>query len=102
MNLGSFSGYTFAYTYGITVGTVSKSIYYMHWVLVSSTNGAVIRKVNSDYSEAWIASFPFYPAMKSLMVDINEQHLYFSSWTNPQNLLQLSATTGAVELALNL
>ena len=91
----SYTGYTYAQTYGVAVGPVSSSFYYLYALNTPST-GTAVRKIDASGSLAWMASFSFYPTMKSLSVDVVEQSVYLSSWTNPPIVVRLTASTGSI------
>ena len=85
---------TTTYTFGIVVGPVSNSLYYLY--ALSSPNGSVVRKVDVSGSQTWMASFAFWPIIKSLSVDANEQSVYLESFTNPLVVLKLAASDGSI------
>ena len=78
-----FLGYSSTQTYGIAVGPVSNSLYYLYYIYTSPSNNAAVRKVDASGSQTWMASFAFYPIMKSLSVDAAEQSVYLASYDNP-------------------
>ena len=95
----TFSGRTNTYTHSVKLGPVSKSLYYMHPIVVSSSPdvyNAALRKINPDNSLAWVTSISFDPLMKSLTIDSTEKHVYFGSLTNPLDVCRLSTDTGIV------
>ena len=91
----SFDGYSITYTYGVVGGPVSKSLYYLY-CLSSSSESVAVRKVDASGSQTWMASFPFYPILKSLSVDAAEQSVYLASWTSILMVLKLSSSDGSV------
>ena len=91
----SFTGYTHTATYNSVLGSVSGSLYYLYAIYDGSNHWA-IRKVNSDGSFAWMASFSFPPIIKSLSIDTSEQHVYVASNANPLDVLRLGTDTGAI------
>ena len=91
----SFTGFSIAVTNGVVGGPVSNSLYYLHQ-LTSSSDYAVVRKVDVSGSQTWIASFAFWPIQKSLSVDAAEQSVYLASWVNPLVVLILSSSDGSV------
>ena len=56
----------------------------------------VIRKTNPDGSLAWMAAFSFLPILKSLYVDILEQHVYVAGYTNPLDVVRLGSGSGSI------
>ena len=94
-----FSGRTNTYTHSVKLGPVSKSLYYIHPIVVSSppdVYNAALRKINLDNSLSWVTSIPLDPLMKSLTIDSTEQHVYFGSFKDPLDVCRLSADTGIV------
>ena len=89
----SFAGYNIQ-TSGIAVGPVSNSLYYLYFLY--TPNNAVVRKVDVSGSQTWMASFGFYPILKSLSVDAAEQSLYLASKENPLVVLKLTASGGSI------
>ena len=90
----SFSVYTSTNTFGVAVGPVSNSLYYLHYL--PSPDNAVVRKVDASGSQAWVASFALYPIRKSLSVDTTEQSLYLASFLNPLEVLRLLTSDGSI------
>ena len=80
----SFLGYTTTQTYGIAVGPVSNSLYYLYFLYssLSPSYNSAVRKVDASGSQTWMASFTFYSIVKSLSVDAAEQSLYVASSTS--------------------
>ena len=97
---GNFIGitYTDTYTNGIAVGSMSNSLYYLYSLYSSSTlsSSAAVRKVDASRSQTWMASFSFWPIIKSLSVDAAEQSVYLASQTNPLVVLKLTASDGSI------
>ena len=91
---GNFSGYTDTQNYGIAVGIVSNSFYYLY-CLSTSFNSAV-RKINASGTQSWMASFAVDPISKSLSVDASEQSVYLAGLTNPLVVLILAASNGSI------
>ena len=91
----NFTGYTNTYTFGVTGGPVSNSLYYLY-ALVSSSNSAAVRRVDASGSQTWMASLAFYPILKSLSVDAQEQSVYLASNTSPLMVLKLTARDGFI------
>ena len=91
----SFTGYITTKIYGIAVGPVSNSLYYLYRLSFPSDN-AVVRKVDASDSQTWMASFGFYPTSKSLSVDAAEQGVYLSSFANPLVVFKLLASDGSI------
>ena len=91
----SFDGYSTTYTYGVVEGPVSNSLYYLYR-LDSGSNSAAVRKVDASGSQTWMASFAFWPILKSLSVDATEQSVYLASNENPLVVLKLLASDGSV------
>ena len=89
----SLNGYSFTYTVGIVGCPASNSLYYLY--RLSSSNVAV-RKVDTNGSQSWMASFAFYPIQKSLSVDAAEQSVYLASRTDPLVVLKLLAGDGSI------
>ena len=94
-NQCSYTGYSNAQTYYLASGQVSNSWYYMYYVY-NSPNTWVIRKINPDESDAWMAAFYLQPVKKGFAVDLNEQYVYVADTGNPMNVVRLTASTGAV------
>ena len=90
----SFSGYSITYTYGIAVGSVSNSLYYLY--KLASPVIAAVRKINASGSQTWMASFAFNINIKCLSVDAAEQSVYLSSYTNPLEVLKLATSDGSI------
>ena len=90
----SFTGYT-TNTYGVAVGPVSNSLYYLYYLVTPSDNAAV-RRVDASGNQTWVASFAFYPISKSLSVDAAEQSVYLASKNNPLVVLKLDASGGSI------
>ena len=91
---GSFSGYTDTQNYGLAVGIVSNSFYYLY--CLSTPFKSAVRKVDASGTQNWMASFAFYPTSKSLSVDAAEQSVYLASMTNPLVVLKLAASGGSI------
>ena len=91
----NFSEYTTTEGYGVTVGPVSGSLYYMYH-LSTPSDAATVRKVDPSGSQTWMASFAFYPTVKSLSVDVVEQSVYLASFTDPTDVLKLAASDGSI------
>ena len=91
----NFSGYNQIYTYGLSDGPVSNSLYYVYRIFTTSNNAAV-RKVDASGSQTWMASFDFWPIIKSLSVDAAEQSVYLVSYTTPLVVLKLAASDGSI------
>ena len=92
--LGTFSSYAKANTYGVKSGSVSNSMYFLY-ILLFNYHSAV-RKENQDGSSAWMAAFSSRPLMKSLSVTPNEQHVLFGWDVYPLDILRLSTNDGAI------
>ena len=92
--IDSFSVSSVIKIFGIKEGTVSRSIYYMYGL--TQPDYTVLRKINSDNSLNWMISISFYPIVKELSVDSNEQYLYFGGFLPYVNVLQLQASTGTI------
>ena len=90
----NFSGYTTTQTYGIAVGPVSSSLYYLYFI--STPASAVVRKVDATGSQAWMASFIFDLISKSLSVDATEQNVYLASYPDPLVVLKLATSSGSI------
>ena len=90
----SFSGFTAVRPYGVAVGPVSSSLYYLDQL--STPDSAVVRKVDTSGSQTWMASFAFWPIVKSLSVDAAEQSVYLASNTNPIVVIKLAASDGTI------
>ena len=91
----SFTGYSTTYTYGVVVGPVSSSLYYLYFI--STPNSTVVRKVDASGSQTWMASFAaLYPAAKGMSVDAAEQSMYLASHTNPVVVIKMAASTGSI------
>ena len=89
-----YTGFTAADTYAIEVGQNSGNIYILEYI--TSSDQMVVRRVLSDFSNSWIASFLNSPLPKSLKVDSSETNIYVAAKTNPIDILKLDATTGAI------
>ena len=57
---------------------------------------AVIRKVNSDETQAWMFVLNFNPIIKSLAVDPLEQNVYIASYTSTMNTARMNAANGNI------
>ena len=91
----SFTGYSSTQTYGVAVGSVSSSIYYLYFI--STPNSTVVRKVDVFGSQTWMVSFAaLYPTVKGMSVDAAEQSMYLASHTNPVVVIKLAASTGSI------
>ena len=72
-------------------------------MLVLSPNAAVVRKVATDSTQNWISAIDgIEPAMKSLSVNSNEIHVYFSSYTSVMNVWRLMASSGSIDITITL
>ena len=91
---GNFSGYTNTQNYGIAVGIVSNSFYYLY--CLSTPFNSAVRKVNASGTQSWMASFAVDPISKSLSVDASEQSVYLAGFTNPLVVLILAASNGSI------
>ena len=91
----SYSGFTTTRSYGVAVGPVSSSLYYLVRITTPSDSAAV-RKVDASGSQTWMASFAFYPILKSLSVDAAEQSVYLASLVNPIVVIKLAASDGTI------
>ena len=80
-------------TYGVTEGSVSKNLYFLYLINPSST---AIMRMNASGTQKWLASFAFYPILKSLSVDPSEKNVYLASWTDPLSVLWLDASDGSI------
>ena len=65
-------------------------------VYTSPSNNAAVRKVDASGSQTWMASFAFYPIVKSLSVDAAEQSVYLTSYENSLVVVKLLASDGSV------
>ena len=65
---------------------------------VSSTpsENVAVRKVDASGSQTWMASFAFFPIVKSLSVDAAEQSVYLASLTSPLVVLRLLTSDGSI------
>ena len=90
----SFSGYT-TEMFGVAVGQMCNSLYYLYRLTSGSYNAAV-RKVDESGSQIWMASFAFDPDVKSLSVDASERSVYLAVHINPLVVLKLSGSTGSI------
>ena len=79
-------------SYGVAVGPVSKSLYYLYWI---SFNAAV-RKVDASGSQTWVTSFTLNPISKSLSIDAAEQSVYLASCESPLVVIKLDASSGSI------
>ena len=93
---GSFSGFTNTNTFGMAVGPVSNSLYYLYRLGTSPSYNTAVRKEDASGSQTWMASFAFYPIMKSLSVDAAEQSVYLASNTSPIVVIKLAASDGTI------
>ena len=50
----------------------------MYALYTSPTSNVAIRKINTDGSQAWMASFAVHPLPKSMSIDFSEQNVYFA------------------------
>ena len=66
----------------------------MYALYTSPTSNAVIRKINTDGSLTWMASFAVYPFQKSMPIDSSEQNVYFAYMTCLITVFRLSTSTG--------
>ena len=90
----SFSGYSSIQTYGVAVGSVSNSLYYLHYLYPSKY--VAVRKVDASDSQTWMASFALWSIAKSLSVDAAEQNVYLTRVDNPLLVLRLAASAGSI------
>ena len=56
----------------------------------------IIRKVNSDSTSAWIASFSGIPSVKGFALDSDETYVYFLSNSSTLSVFKLSTTDGSI------
>ena len=87
-----YQGFSTAETYGIEVGPNSNSLYILEYI--SSPDQMVVRKVQTDTSISWIASFQNSPWSKTLKIDLNESNIFVATSTSPIDVLKLSSSTG--------
>ena len=86
------------YTYGVKSGPVSSGLYYLYYLFKSDPiYTSVVRKENSDGTQAWMTALLFEPNQKGLSVDALEQNLYFASLqTSSLNVVRLLASDGSI------
>ena len=94
-NQFSFSGISSTLALGVTTSSTSSNLYFLYQVF-SPGPYAVIRKVNSADTVAWMAAVVFWPIIKSVVVSANEQYVFFGSASTPLNVIRLSATSGVI------
>ena len=94
-NQFSFSGISNWLALGVTTSSTSNSLYFLYQVYFPGPY-AVIRKLNSDDTVAWMAAVVFWPIIKSVVVSANEQYVFFGSASTPLNVIRLSASSGAI------
>ena len=73
-----------------------------NFLIIQFSPNTVVRKFNTDNTLAWMSAFTFWPMMKSLSFDSNEQHVYLASYSSPLIALRLVASTGAIVTAQRL
>ena len=78
-------------TYGVTEGSVSKNLYFLYLI----NQDTAVMRMNATSSQKWLASFIFYPILKSLSVDPSEKNVYLASLANPLSVLWLDASNGS-------
>ena len=84
----SFTGFGNTRIYTVAAGQITNSLCFLYFINFPS-QAAVFRKVKTDYSVSLAFVISFWPTLKSLRVDINEQHAYLASVTNPPNVCKL-------------
>ena len=96
--MSSFSPANAKYIYGVKSGPISSGLYYLYYLYKGpSTYTSVVRKENSDGTQAWMTALLFEPNRKGLSVDALEQNLYFASLTTPSlNVVRLLASDGTI------
>ena len=83
-----FSGFGSTRIYTVAAGPITNSLCFLYFIN-SPLQAAVIREVKADYSISRTFAISFWPTLKNLWVDINEQHAYLASVTNPLNVCKL-------------
>ena len=94
----SFSNAHSIYTYEVKSGPVSSGLYYLYYLFKSNpVYTSVVRKENSDGTQAWMTALLLKPNQKGLSVDALEQNVYFASLTTPSlNVVRLHASNGSI------
>ena len=87
----SFTSYSSSYVYGVVSGKVSNCLYYLLRAYNSDT--AIIRKVNTDLTQAWMTSYLFTSYANSISVDLTEANVYIGI---ASNVMRLNTSTGAL------
>ena len=90
---------TFVSTRFVAPGPASNALYYSYYY---NPGEAIVRKVNSDDSDAWMTWLLFDPIQNSLAVDSTETLVYVGSNNNPLEVISLQASNGAVSTVQNL
>ena len=87
------------FIYQTIAGPKSNNIYFSEWII---PNSVVIQKTTSDDVTLWIAAYGDIVIAKSLIVDSNEQYVYYGVFQNPLAFVKLSASTGSLVSATQL
>ena len=89
----SFSGFSPVNGYGVTTSSEgSGDLFLLFWL--STPIQSTIRRIKTDDTLVWMMTVSLNPNIKSLAVDSSEQNVYFSSWSNPINVVKLQAKDG--------
>ena len=91
----SFSGFSPVNGYGVTTSSEGSGDLFLLFWLSTLTQSTTIRRIKTDDTLVWMMTVSLNPNIKSLAVDSSEQNVYFSSWSNPINVVRLQANDGS-------
>ena len=92
----SFTGFGNTKIYTVAAWIITNSLHFVYFIY-SPSQTAVIRKFKTDNSIFLMFAISFWPSLKSLWVDINEQHAYLASITNHLNVCKLRTKDGEID-----
>ena len=94
INRFNFLGFSPVKGYGVTTSYEGSGDLYLLFLL-STPIQSTIRRIKTDDTLVWMVTVSLDPNIKSLAVDSSEQNVYFSSWSNPINVVRLQAKDGS-------
>ena len=92
----SFTGFRNTRIYAVAAGPITNCLHFVYF-MYSPSQTAVIRNFKTDNSIFLTFIISFWPSLKSLWVDINEQIAYLASITNHLNVCKLRTKDGEIE-----
>ena len=64
---------------------------------INNQDKAVIARVYQNSTLNWMAAFSFWPIIKSLATDPNEQSIYVASYTDHLSVIKMNSSDGSIK-----